>query len=323
MTSSDSFAITTEGLSKRYGDFLALDSLDLKVEKNTIFGFLGPNGAGKTTTIKLLLGLLRPTVGAGSIFGLDIVKDSIHIRSRVGYLSQESRYYNHLKATQILRFVLQFYYTGSRKEIDERVNEMLTLVDLADIADRPIRTFSGGELQRLGIAQAMVNYPDLLILDEPAASLDPIGRYSVLSVMERLREYTTIFYSTHILDDVQKVSDKVAILDYGKLIALGAIEELDGTEDDFIYIIGLKGETAKAKKKLLDQTWIKDIEVLYQNGETKWEVSVSDTNIAEEQILPLLLEHKNLRIFEFKKKEQDLEEIFLNIIGGEYYNFEE
>ncbi|MHA2309811.1 MAG: ABC transporter ATP-binding protein, partial [Candidatus Heimdallarchaeaceae archaeon] len=252
MTSSDSHLISTNGLSKLYGDFLALDSLNLDVRKNTIFGFLGPNGAGKTTTIKLLLGLLYPTAGSGSVFGLDIVDDSIQIRSRVGYLSQGPRYYKQLKATQILRFVLRFYFSGSRKDIDSRVDEMLDLVDLTDIADRPIRTYSGGEIQRLGIAQAMVNFPELLILDEPAASLDPIGRHSILAVMERLSEYTTIFYSTHILDDVQKVSDEVAILDYGKLLVSGSISELSSTNDGFIYIIGLKGESNKARKKLLN-----------------------------------------------------------------------
>ena len=323
MTATDHYVISTDGLSKQYGDFLALDSLDLNVERNTIFGFLGPNGAGKTTTIKLLLGLLRPTAGSGSILGLDIEKDSIQIRSKIGYLSQNPRYYKQLKATQILRFVLRFYYDGSRKEIDQRVNEMLDLVNLTDIADRPIKTYSGGEIQRLGIAQAMVNFPEILILDEPAASLDPIGRHSVLAVMENLSEYTTIFYSTHILNDVQKVSDKVAILDFGKLLALGSISELSSMEDGFTYIIGLKGESAKARKKLLDQPWVRDIEVLYQNNETKWEVRTSDENLAEKNILPILLEFKNLRIFEFRRKQLDLEDLFLNIVGGEYYDFEE
>lgn len=323
MTATDHYVISTDGLSKQYGDFLALDSLDLNVERNTIFGFLGPNGAGKTTTIKLLLGLLRPTAGSGSILGLDIEKDSIQIRSKIGYLSQNPRYYKQLKATQILRFVLRFYYDGSRKEIDQRVNEMLDLVNLTDIADRPIRTYSGGEIQRLGIAQAMVNFPEILILDEPAASLDPIGRHSVLAVMENLSEYTTIFYSTHILNDVQKVSDKVAILDFGKLLALGSISELSSMEDGFTYIIGLKGGSTKARKKLMDQPWVRDIEVLYQNNETKWEVRTSDENLAEKNILPILLEFKNLRIFEFRRKQLDLEDLFLNIVGGEYYDFEE
>jgi ABC-2 type transport system ATP-binding protein len=221
-----STVIHTRGLSKSYKGVDALKSLDLQVSQNSIFGFLGPNGAGKTTTIKLLLGLIRPTGGTASVFGLDVVRDSVAIRDRVGYLPQDPRFYEHMTARQILRYTARFYFTGPQAEIERRVAETLELVGLADKADRPIKGFSGGERQRLGIGQAQVNYPDLLILDEPAASLDPMGRRDVLEVMERLRKHTTIFYCTHILDDVQRVSDTVAILNHGQLVAYGPIEEL-------------------------------------------------------------------------------------------------
>ena len=178
-------------LSKSYKNVQALKALNLEVKKNSIFGFLGPNGAGKTTTIKLLLGLARPTDGTATVFGHDISQESIEIRKRVGYLAQNPRYYNHMTARQTLRFVARFFYSGPKSAIESRVAETLDLVGLIDKADRPIKGFSGGELQRLGIAQAQVNYPDLLILDEPAASLDPMGRRDVLKVMERLREHTT------------------------------------------------------------------------------------------------------------------------------------
>ena len=148
--------------------------LDLRVQQNSICGFLGPNGVGKTTTIKLLLGLAQPARGSGRVFGMDIEKQNDEIRRRVGYLSQDLRYYEYMTARETLRFTACFFYDGPRSEIEHRVAETLDLVGLADKADRPIKTFSGGERQRLGIAQAQVNYPDLLILDEPAASLDPI-----------------------------------------------------------------------------------------------------------------------------------------------------
>src|SRR5512139_1840435 len=236
------YVIETHDLSKTYRNVQALRSLDLVVRQNSIFGFLGPNGAGKTTTIKLLLGLIRPSAGSASVFGMDSVQESVAIRARIGYLPQEPHFYEHMTARQTLRFTARFFFKGPEKAIEERVAEMLELVDLADKADRPIKSFSGGERQRLGIAQAQVNYPDLLILDEPAASLDPIGRRDVLEVMSRLRKYTTVFYSTHILDDVQRVSDTVAILNKGELVAQGPIEELLAGSEGVIYIIHLKGE---------------------------------------------------------------------------------
>ena len=175
--------IRTQGLSKTYGEVDALKNLSLQVPQKTIFAFLGPNVAGKTTTIKLLLGLIRPTNGGGTVFGRDIVADTVDIRANVGYLPQDARFYEHMTARQVLDYTAKFFFKGSQKEIDKRVDEMLDLVGLADKASRPIKGFSGGERQRLGIAQAEVNYPDLLILDEPAASLDPQGRRDVLAVI--------------------------------------------------------------------------------------------------------------------------------------------
>src|SRR3954453_20576504 len=176
MNESTTMVIDSKGLSKEFKGVKALDNLTLQVPKNSIFGFLGPNGSGKSTTIKLLLGLIRPTAGSASVFGADITDNSVAIRQRIGYLAQEPRYYEHLTARETLRYTARFFYSGPSQLIEDRVSEMLDLVGLADKADRPIKGFSGGERQRLGIGQAEVNYPDLLILDEPAASLDPQGR---------------------------------------------------------------------------------------------------------------------------------------------------
>ncbi len=251
--------IETHGLSKTYKNLNALQSLDLTVQHNSIFGFLGPNGAGKTTTIKLLLGLITPSAGSASVFGMDSVRQSEEIRARIGYLPQEPHFYEYMTARQTLRFTARFFYKGPAKAIEERVEEMLHMVDLAEKADRPMKTFSGGERQRLGIAQAQVNYPDLLILDEPAASLDPIGRRDVLEVMSKLRKYSTIFYSTHILDDVQKVSDTVVILNKGKLVVEGPIQELLAGSEGVVYVIHLKGDAAAAQALVQAQPWVSKI----------------------------------------------------------------
>src|SRR5512136_853971 len=266
MQASTSPVIETHGLSKAYNGTQALKPLDLQVQPNSICGFLGPNGAGKTTTIKLLLGLAQPTAGSGRVFGKDIEQESDEIRRRVGYLSQDPRYYEYMTARETLRFVAGFFYEGSRAGIESRIAETLDLVGLADKADRAIKGFSGGERQRLGIAQAQVNYPDLLILDEPAASLDPQGRHDVLEVMERLREHSTIFYSTHILDDVQRVSDTVVILNKGALVAQGPIEEILVWGQAAAFLLTVKGDSAEVENRLRSQLWVTGIKEMSRNG---------------------------------------------------------
>jgi ABC-2 type transport system ATP-binding protein len=310
------YVIQTTGLAKSYPHVAALKPLDLRVPKNSIFGFLGPNGAGKTTTIKLLLGLCRPTAGSGQVFGRDIRKESIQIRRRVGYLAQDPRYYEHMSARETLRFTAGFFYSGPRAAIEERIEETLTLVGLEDRADRPIKGFSGGERQRLGIAQAQVNYPDLLILDEPAASLDPQGRRDVLEVMERLRKYATVFYSTHILDDVQRVSDTVAILNRGELVALAPIEQLLTGPGGLIYQIRARGLNEETLSRVSAQPWVKSLSVKVGEEVPTWDVAVSSADEAEAHLLRLVLADPAVRVVEFGRRKHELEEVFLNIVEG-------
>ena len=308
--------IETQGLSKTYKGVQALSGLNLKVQQHSIFGFLGPNGAGKTTTIRLLLGLAQPTAGSGTVFGHDIVHQSMAIRNRVGYLAQDPRYYEHLSARETLRFVAHFFFTGPRDLLEARIEETLELVGLDDKADRPIKGFSGGERQRLGIAQAQINYPDLLILDEPAASLDPQGRRDVLEVMERLRKYTTIFYSTHILSDVQRVSDTVAILNRGQLVAEAPIEELlTGGSNGVVYTVKLRGDPCNVQPLVASQPWAAAIQATPAGGLTTWEVTVTDEAVAEDQLLRLVMSDPAIRVAEFGRHKHELEEVFLDIVG--------
>jgi ABC-2 type transport system ATP-binding protein len=306
--------IETRGLTKAFKGVQALKPLDLQVRQNSICGFLGPNGAGKTTTIKLLLGLAQPTGGSGRVFGKDIEKEGDEIRRRVGYLAQDPRFYEYMTARETLRFTARFFYEGPRVKIENRVAETLDLVGLTDKADRPIKTFSGGERQRLGIAQAQVNYPDLLILDEPAASLDPIGRRDVLEVMSRLREYTTIFYSTHILDDVQRVSDTVIIMNKGQLVAQGAIEEILAWGQAAAFTLTVKGDSAAVEARLRSQPWVTNIETMSKNGRVSWRIRVSDPDMAEDQLVPLALAGGGVTVSEFGRNHQNLEDVFLSIV---------
>jgi ABC-2 type transport system ATP-binding protein len=317
MNTTDNIVISTQGLTKTFKGVNALKSLNLTVRRNSIFGFLGPNGAGKTTTIKLLLGLTRPTSGSATVFGQNIVHDSVKIRRHTGYLAQEPHYYEHLTARETLRFTARFFYIGPKAAIEDRIQNTLELVGLADKADRPIKGFSGGERQRLGIAQAQVNYPDLLILDEPAASLDPMGRHDVLEVMDRLRKHTTIFYSTHILDDVQRVSDTVAILNHGELVAQAPIEELLAGSGGVAYTIVTRGNLNGTEARVSSQPWVSGVKVTpSEDGYAHWVIGVTDAAAAEAQLARLIVCEGQVVLTEFGRKKHELEEVFMNIVEG-------
>ncbi|MHA1948026.1 MAG: ABC transporter ATP-binding protein [Candidatus Hodarchaeales archaeon] len=311
--SLEEIVIKTTNLTKMYNDVFALKKLNLEVKKHSIFGFLGPNGAGKTTTIKLLIGLIQSTSGSGEIFGLNFKNESLKIRSRIGYLPQEPSFYDHLSAQEILDFTIRFFFKGPKNEIAKRISEMLELVSLSDKANRPVKGYSTGEKQRLGIAQAMINYPDLLILDEPAASLDPVGRQDVLNIMSKLREYTTIFYSTHILDDVQKVSDHVAILNKGVLIAEGSIEEILSNKEGTIFSAKVQGDISKVKQLVSSCEWISNIHTTLLTEKNKFlvEITVSDEEQAEKYLLRELMKDNSLAISDFRRQKYDLEDIFM------------
>jgi ABC-2 type transport system ATP-binding protein len=321
MNSTEPFVIDTHGLSKSYQGVNALQPLDLHVARHSIFGFLGPNGAGKSTTIKLLLDLAKPTGGSATIFGKDSVRDSVAIREKVGYLAQDPRYYDHLTARETLGFTARFFYSGPKAAIENRIAETLDLVGLSDKADRPIKGFSGGERQRLGIAQAQVNEPDLLILDEPAAALDPMGRRDVLAVMERLRKHTTVFYSTHILEDVQRVSDSVAILNHGQLVAQAPIAELLNGGGEITYTLAIHGAADAARARIASQPWVTAVVDTATtdhslSGATTLQVRVTDAAAAEAQLLRLILDDPHTTVVAFGRKQQNLEAIFLQIIEG-------
>lgn len=313
---NEQMVIQTTGLSKQYKEVNALQGLNLHVAQHSIFGFLGPNGAGKSTAIKLLLGLIRPTGGSATVFGLDSVRDSVAIRQRVGYLAQDPRYYAHMTARETMRFAARFFYSGPKDAIEERIDQTLELVRLEHKANRPIKGFSGGERQRLGIAQAQVNYPDLLILDEPAAALDPMGRRDVLEVMARLRKHTTIFYSTHILDDVQRVSDSVAILNHGQLVAQAPIEQLLAGNSGVVYRLAVRGDGRPAQQTLTRQSWVTSISTTPDHDHTMMQITVSDQAAAEEQLLRLVLEDKQTSVTEFGRKKYNLEEVFMQMVDG-------
>jgi ABC-2 type transport system ATP-binding protein len=239
-------AISLHGVSKHYPGVVALEGLDLEVPKGSIYGFLGPNGAGKTTAIKILAGLIRPTSGSAVVAGVPLTASGAHRRA-LGYLGQEPHFYGWMTGRETLRYVAGFY-PWVDDPLEARIVDVLELTGISDVADRRTQTYSGGMRQRLGIAQALIGRPEILLLDEPASSLDPIGRKDVLDLMTGLRDRATVFYSTHILDDVQRVSDHVAILDRGRLVRAAATEALlnSFTRDQLRVVVRGANEATRA-----------------------------------------------------------------------------
>ena len=220
-------AISAIGLTKHYPGVQALTGLDLEVPAGSIYGFLGPNGAGKTTALKLLAGLARPTSGTATVAGVSLGAGEAYKRA-IGYLGQEPRFYDWMSGRETLRYAASFY-PWVEDPIETRISGILELVGLTDAAERRTGNYSGGMRQRLGIAQALVGRPSVLLLDEPVSALDPIGRKAAFDLLEQLKHQTTIFYSTHILEDVERVSDYVAILDRGRLVRAAPTTELLGS----------------------------------------------------------------------------------------------
>jgi len=222
-------------------DRTAVNGLSLSVQPGEVFGFLGPNGAGKTTTMNVLLGFVNATSGEARLFGTD-VREPI-ARQRIGYLPELTYYYRFLSAEELLRFYARIFRIP-RPETERRIDEVLKLVELEHARRRLIRTYSKGMQQRVGLAQALINNPDLLIFDEPTSGLDPVGRMKVREIIQRLKnEGKTVFFSSHELGEVETVCDRVAILHQGELKVEGRIADLVrqhqlNLEQIFLKVIG-------------------------------------------------------------------------------------
>ncbi len=305
--------IQCAGLTKRYGAVTALDALSLDVPHGAVFGLLGPNGAGKTTLVRLLTGLARPTAGSATVAGYDIATGGIALHQRMSVLEQQPNYYNWMSGRELLMFTGQlFRLRGS--ELRARVDETLTTTGLSDAANRRIGGYSGGMRQRLGLAQALMNRPEVLFLDEPASALDPAGRYEILQAIAELRGHATVFMSTHILADVERICDHVAILDHGRLVVAATVADLQERYARPTYEIELEPHQPEAlatlEALLRAAPWAERV----ARRQDILRVSVRDTHAASHALAPLCAQ-ADAAVARLERGRPSLEEIFLRLVG--------
>lgn len=307
-------AIVCEHLTKRYGANVALERLDIEIAEKTILGFLGINGAGKTTTIKLLNNLIKPTEGTAHIQGQSIQEDPLKLKAIIGYLSQEPAFYPWMTPKEFLTYIGELF--DLRKAIvRERVACLLTDLNLRDVANRRIGEFSTGMRQRLGIAQALMNEPKVLFLDEPVSALDPLGRIQVLNIIKSLKGKATILMSSHILSDVERVCDDVAIIDHGKLIAHEKLQVLRDRYFSRTILVHCREALGPFSECVQKQDFVRSVEYISPTHEMPngLKIVTTDFDLAE-RAMPALIISQGLTLTHYEFLSPNLEDIFVSLI---------
>jgi len=254
------YAIETDNLTKNFGSLTAVNKLNLKVQKNTIHGFLGPNGAGKTTTIKILVGLLKPTSGSVKVLGQEVHVDQADSRLNIGYMPELPKFPKHLKGAELLDIYGRMYGMTQQQRA-EQIPKLIESVGLKDRENDLIGKYSKGMQQRIGIAQALLNNPELVILDEPSIGLDPVGMVEVRELFKAIsKEGITVFLSSHLLFEVEQICDHVTIINKGSVLASDTLQNISGALGPamiHIELANLSGAVIAAVKKLpfVSGTW--------------------------------------------------------------------
>jgi ABC-2 type transport system ATP-binding protein len=292
--------VRTEGLRKVYGSTVALDAVDLRVDQGSVYGLVGPNGAGKSTLIGLIAGLRRATAGSVRI-GLE--------RRRMAVMPDTPRFDPWLTAREVVDLARAMV---APELPSSSVSGSLGEAGLADVSDRRVGGFSRGMLQRLGIAATIVSAPDLLVFDEPASALDPLGRYEVLELIGRLSKRSTILFSSHILADVQRVCDTVGVLREGRLLYQGPLQELLSDRVQHAYVVRVRDPVAPLAQALGRAPWVREVSEL---GHGRIRVEVTSVAEAESQVAGVV-DAVGARLISFEPEAADLEAVFLELTSG-------
>ena len=306
--------IEVEGLTKDYGMRRAIDNLSFNANQGEIVGFLGPNGAGKTTTVRLLTGFSRPTSGTAQVAGERVADGNLRLQEKTGLLPDVPSFYNWMNGRDFLYLVGELHRL-SGKEKRKRTDELLELVELKQAARRNIGGYSRGMRQRLGIAQALMNRPQVLFMDEPTSALDPIGRKEILTLVRQLRETATIFMSTHILSDVERVCDMVGIIDKGKLLAVSSVEALQKKYARSIFEMEFEEDATPFIETLKTIPWLAEPQIIIENNTPLVRVRAVNKERAGKE-LPRLASESGLTLRRYELMLPDLEEIFVKILNG-------
>lgn len=304
--------ITTKNLSKEYSSktfskekILALNNFSLEVESGEIFGILGPNGAGKTTLIKILLGITHRTDGEIKIFDKEISDESY--KKKVGYLPENHKFPNYLTGEQVL-YLFGMLSGMTKTDVRKKADDYLKLVDMEKWRRTKIKKYSKGMLQRLGLAQSMLNNPELIFLDEPTDGVDPIGRKEIRDILNNLKDRgTTIFLNSHLLSEVELICDKVAILNKGLLIKSGRVDDITSVSDNYLFI------TSDIEDNILNKLLVNFKAIISGRNEFNYNTN----NIDELNKLIDFLRQNGVLIHSINREKNTLESMFINLIGSQ------
>lgn len=301
--------LRVNNLSKSFGGFNVIEDLNFSVEEHSIFGFIGKNGAGKTTTMKMILGFFKPTKGEIYVCGEKVTYGDTKTNRYIGYLPDVPEYYGYMTPKEYLKLCGEITGMG-KKDIKIKSEELLSLVGLEGV-NRKINGFSRGMKQRLGIAQALLNEPKLLICDEPTSALDPIGRKEILDILYKVKDNTTIIFSTHILSDVERICNTIGLLDKGKIVIQGDLSEIkDKYRSDSILIeLSNKDDRSILEEKLKG---IKNITKVLIN-EKKFQLYLNNIDETSKEIVKLI-SNNNISIAKYEVLEPSLENLFLEVV---------